>query len=153
MRYFISQYMDSERNGLWAVGQSWREVSHSHSQVQRGLEERLQSSPFPSSSFLSAWWKTCFCLQKCKERWNKWLYPRSLPGISISCGWDDSATRNVPATRNHPGKSSTLLERTVEEAFLIASHGTPQRDGDYSRISIWMTLVKLAVLSGFLVSH
>lgn len=47
MRYFISQYMASERNGLWAVGQSWREVSHSHSQVQRGTGGETTKQPFP----------------------------------------------------------------------------------------------------------
>ena len=81
-----------------------KSTCHSHSQVQRGVEERLQSSHFPVMLFSVSTVKTCFWLQKRKERWNKRCCPSSLPGISISHSWDDSATGN------DPGKSNKILQ-------------------------------------------
>lgn len=128
--------MDSKRNEVWAVRQTWKKsFYHSHSQMQRGLQERRRSSPFSITLFCISTVKTCFCLHECKERWSNQLCPQSLPGISISPGWDDSAMRTDPGKSSMPvwdGKESSFQQSDLQ---------------DLQREQIWTSLVKPAGLT------
>lgn len=143
-KYFISQYMDSKRNEVWAVRQTWKKsFYHSHSQMQRGLQERRRSSPFSITLFCISTVKTCFCLHECKERWSNQLCPQSLPGISISPGWDDSATRT------DPGKSSTPVWDGEESSFQQSELQGSAKGADLNEPG----KTSWSDLHGFLVSH
>jgi len=55
MRYFISQYMDTERSGLCAAEQTWKKVPVIPIARCKGEWRRdYKAATFPSCSFLSA---------------------------------------------------------------------------------------------------
>lgn len=74
-----------------------------------------KSSPSPVISFSVCMVRTYYCMWKFKKRWNKLLYPSSLPGISIISGRDETATIILLILI----RATHFWEMTRKAAFLV----------------------------------